>query len=132
MKIEWNPMSMKPAQPAVEVLIKTKSNGYFIGRYVRDGELETCHEFPYGDYNETDDTYYCPEGWYIKNVSPDLYTWEHHPYDDIVGWVDITHVMMIQTMTDRCDRCGKFASEDQVKYMIGRNGKCIERVCPKC
>ena len=86
---EW--ISVKKRLPKVDkpVLITAKDNNYeyvCVGKWVEKYSVEDYGEnFEFTDYNEENDTYYCPEGWYEC-----IHNWDDYSdvfiYDEVIAW----------------------------------------------
>ena len=86
---EW--ISVKKRLPKVDkpVLISAKNNYYkyvCVGKWVEKYSVEDeGEEFDFADYNEENDTYYYPEGWYEC-----IYNWGDYSdvfiSDEVIAW----------------------------------------------
>ena len=86
---EW--ISVKKRLPKVDkpVLISAKYNNYkyvCVGKWVEKYSVEDeGEEFDFADYNEENDTYYYPEGWYEC-----IYNWGDYSdvfiSDEVIAW----------------------------------------------
>ena len=86
---EW--ISVKERLPKVDkpVLISAKNNYYkyvCVGKWVEKYSVEDeGEEFDFADYNEENDTYYYPEGWYEC-----IYNWGDYSdvfiSDEVIAW----------------------------------------------
>ena len=84
-------ISVKERLPKVDkpVLISAKNNYYeyvCVGKWVEKYSVEDYgEEFEFTDYNEENDTYYCPEGWYEY-----IHNWDDYSdvfiYDEVIAW----------------------------------------------
>lgn len=84
-------ISVKERLPKVDkpVLISAKNNYYeyvCVGKWVEKYSVEDYgEEFEFTDYNEENDTYYCPEGWYEC-----IHNWDDYSdvfiCDEVIAW----------------------------------------------
>lgn len=104
---EW--ISVKKRLPKVNkpVLISAKYNNYkyvCVGKWVEKYSVEDeGEEFDSADYNEENDTYYYPEGWYEC-----IYNWGDYSdvfiSDEVIAWQPLPKPYEMERRTDEADR----------------------------
>jgi hypothetical protein len=94
--IDTKPLNAKP----VLLTIKGEKNNFVVrGCWIGKHTIEKSEDSYFSDYNEDDDTYYTPEGWYelisfMENLSyrkiyMDEMAWYRKIYMDVIAWAEI-------------------------------------------
>jgi len=94
--IYWNEIKKDESDenyPREHVLIAVREDygvHVHIGCYFRQYEEEQQDDygFNWGDYNEEDDQYYCPKGWYQETCINDEYANSYIDYP-VLAWVKL-------------------------------------------
>ena len=76
------------------VLLKQQREGYepfpIIGQYAEKYSVESAGDDDESEYNDADDTYYCPEGFYEQQMNWDVYQWiAIDSYMPVIEWMEI-------------------------------------------
>ena len=77
--MSWTPITEQMPPAGKTVLLKQQHDGcdpfVIVGQYAEKYSVESAGDDDESEYNDADDTYYCPEGFYEQQMNWDEYRW---------------------------------------------------------